>query len=598
MSELKVNKISPRSGTAITLGDSGDTFTIPSGATLAIAGSVTGFTSAGIDDNATSVAITIDSSERVGIGSTAPGTDAGANADSLVIKKTSGNVGMSIITDGSSNANIFLGDTSDSLNALVQFNDSANELRVGTSNGGGDLVLKSGAGVEALRIDDTGRVGIGTSSPNLNSFNNAVTLSGTNNAGYELAKGSTLHGAFAVQGDDRVQLINFQNADLTFNTGTSATERMRIDHSTGNIGIGTTAPINKLHIFNTDFQQLCLEGQRPTMFLKETNGNANENFQFRVDGGNLQLQSQDDAQSSATTRLLITQSGNVGIGTSSPSQALTILGNPSRIMLATASSGNGTLTFDASEYALISNSSTAPMTFATNSTERMRILNNGNVGIGTSNPNRDLVIKQSSGDASFRMETASNNNDVLTLRNGSGRLDIGNLNIVISSSGNVGIGTVNPAHKIELHGDGGNTIFAIRDTDASPTFSNRYIKFQDANGTEIGKIIRQGSAVSYSTSSDYRLKENIVEMTDATERLKQLQPKRFNFIGYDNVFDGFIAHEVSSIVPEAISGEKDAVDENGNPEYQGIDQAKLVPLLVKTIQELEARITTLEANNP
>ena len=59
MSEVKVNKISPRSGTAITLGDSGDTFTIPSGATLAIAGSVTGFTSAGIDDNATSVAITI-----------------------------------------------------------------------------------------------------------------------------------------------------------------------------------------------------------------------------------------------------------------------------------------------------------------------------------------------------------------------------------------------------------------------------------------------------------------------------------------------------------------------------------------------------------
>ena len=72
MSEVKVNKISPRSGTAITLGDSGDTFTIPSGATLAIAGSVTGFTSAGIDDNATSVAITIDSSERVGIGNTSP----------------------------------------------------------------------------------------------------------------------------------------------------------------------------------------------------------------------------------------------------------------------------------------------------------------------------------------------------------------------------------------------------------------------------------------------------------------------------------------------------------------------------------------------
>ena len=64
----------------------------------------------------------------------------------------------------------------------------------------------------------------------------------------------------------------------------------------------------------------------------------------------------------------------------------------------------------------------------------------------------------------------------------------------------------------------------------------------------------------------------------------------------DTTVDGFLAHEVQSVVPEAITGTKDAIDENGNPDYQGIDQAKLVPLLVKTIQELEARITTLENN--
>ena len=85
-------------------------------------------------------------------------------------------------------------------------------------------------------------------------------------------------------------------------------------------------------------------------------------------------------------------------------------------------------------------------------------------------------------------------------------------------------------------------------------------------------------------------------MTNATTRLKQLQPKQFNFIADDTntLVDGFIAHEVSAIVPEAISGAKDAVDSDNNPEYQGIDQSKLVPLLVKTIQELEARITALE----
>ena len=106
-------------------------------------------------------------------------------------------------------------------------------------------------------------------------------------------------------------------------------------------------------------------------------------------------------------------------------------------------------------------------------------------------------------------------------------------------------------------------------------------------------------------------------MTDATTRLKQLKPKRFNFITEpDTTLDGFLAHEVESIVPEAISGTHNELevwkegeelpdgvsvgdnklDDNGNtiPKYQGIDQSKLVPLLVKTIQELEARITALE----
>ncbi len=87
--------------------------------------------------------------------------------------------------------------------------------------------------------------------------------------------------------------------------------------------------------------------------------------------------------------------------------------------------------------------------------------------------------------------------------------------------------------------------------------------------------------------------------------MKQLKPARFNFISDDTntLVDGFIAHEVQSVVPEAISGDKDATEtytdddgkEQTRPSYQGIDQAKLVPLLVKTIQELEARITALES---
>ena len=115
------------------------------------------------------------------------------------------------------------------------------------------------------------------------------------------------------------------------------------------------------------------------------------------------------------------------------------------------------------------------------------------------------------------------------------------------------------------------------------------------NAALVGSITSSTSATAYNTSSDYRLKENVDYTFDATTRLKQLRPCRFNFIAdADTTVDGFLAHEVSSVVPEAISGDKDATDDDGNIVAQGIDQSKLVPLLVKTIQELEARITALE----
>jgi cytoskeletal protein CcmA (bactofilin family) len=119
----------------------------------------------------------------------------------------------------------------------------------------------------------------------------------------------------------------------------------------------------------------------------------------------------------------------------------------------------------------------------------------------------------------------------------------------------------------------------------------------NASGSQVGSISVSASATAYNTSSDYRLKENVVAISNATERLKQLNPSRFNFIAdADTTVDGFLAHEVQAIVPEAITGTKDAVDADGNPDYQGIDQSKLVPLLVATIQELEARLTALENN--
>ena len=105
-----------------------------------------------------------------------------------------------------------------------------------------------------------------------------------------------------------------------------------------------------------------------------------------------------------------------------------------------------------------------------------------------------------------------------------------------------------------------------------------------------------GSSVAYNTSSDYRLKENVTAISDGITRLKTLKPSRFNFkVDKDTTVDGFLAHEVSSIVPEAITGSKDEVDSDNNPVYQQIDQAKIVPVLTAALQEAIAKIETLES---
>ena len=125
------------------------------------------------------------------------------------------------------------------------------------------------------------------------------------------------------------------------------------------------------------------------------------------------------------------------------------------------------------------------------------------------------------------------------------------------------------------------------------------------NGGAIGSITQNGTTgVAYNTTSDYRLKENIVPIGSSVTRLLQLKPSRFNFkADPDRTVDGFIAHEAQEVVPECVTGTKDAVDADGNPVMQGIDQSKLVPLLTAALQEalqqieaLTARVTALEAN--
>ena len=132
-------------------------------------------------------------------------------------------------------------------------------------------------------------------------------------------------------------------------------------------------------------------------------------------------------------------------------------------------------------------------------------------------------------------------------------------------------------------------------TSRSGTSSVSHMQFINGNGT-VGSISTSGSSTAFNTSSDYRLKTEVESMTDATARLKQLNPVRFKFLAdTSTTLDGFLAHEVQAIIPEAVTGTKDEVDTDGNAVMQGIDQSKIVPLLVATIKELEARIAALES---
>jgi hypothetical protein len=117
------------------------------------------------------------------------------------------------------------------------------------------------------------------------------------------------------------------------------------------------------------------------------------------------------------------------------------------------------------------------------------------------------------------------------------------------------------------------------------------------SATPVGNISTNGSTTAYNTTSDYRLKENVNSLANSVTRLKQLSPKNFTWKNNPSLgsVEGFIAHELQAVIPGAVTGEKDAVDEQGNPKYQGIDTSMLIPLLTSALQEAFARIEALEA---
>ena len=315
--------------------------------------------------------------------------------------------------------------------------------------------------------------------------------------------------------------------------------------------------------------------------------------------------------------LYVDQANNrVGIGTSSPNRLLhlhTASGSNGRIHFSNGTTGTATsdgffIGQDSGDGNVsLWNLESDYIRFGTNNSERIRIASNGKIGINETSPSHTLHVNSGTTnivgkfestdsvagiaflDNAGAAEIAAVGNDLAFYPAGSekmrlfqnGNLEIGDFN---SSGGSAGV-------KFDV---GGGTSETEIQTSVNGTATRCHYAFRNNNG-EVGKITTNGSSTTYSTSSDYRLKENVTDVTGGITRLKQLAPKRFNFIADANkTVDGFIAHEVSSVVPEAIAGEKDEVDADGNPKWQGIDQSKLVPLLTAALQEAITKIETLE----
>ena len=589
----------------------------------------------------------IDSSGNVGIGTTSP-------AGNLHVVGASGNSGRIYLSDkdngvGGGQALLL---TKTGVNSYI-YNRDSGDLRLGTNDQFSYVTIKP-----------TGNVGIGTTSPGARlEVQGGATLSAVAFSGPTVKIGD-----YSGIGNTRIfsngSYIGYSTANSYHDFSNAGSSQMRIT-SSGNVGIGTTSPRGKLDVTNGSTGQTY---SNISGLLIDVNGTSNSYYGLRV------------GSSTGNSHLAVTNAGNVGIGTTSPSEKLEVNGNIQAIGSRTISA-----TFDANNYMrLESNSSGGILKGADGGVVTTLVrtygdsyFNGGNVGIGTTSPDHLLQV-ESSGNAEIQAQRIAGAGVLIQAQSAVGvvgtntnhRLDLKTNNTTratISTSGNVGIGTSNPAtklhvsggdiriddteriefgaggvrinndaagrmyynaplayywqagsgYKMVLHNSGnvgigttspGSLLEVKGSTNSTTSNLLRLVREVDSSQphkvaafysgvNERGSITVNSFATAYNTSSDYRLKENIKSIDNSVDRLMSLNPCSFNFKSKDKnklVIDGFIAHEAQEVVPEAVTGLKDAIDKNGDPIYQGVDQSKLIPLLTAALQEAIERIKALE----
>ena len=355
------------------------------GASSTAPATVSTFTSTGIDDNATSTAITIDSDGDVGIGLASPLFQA-TNRTAVTINGTSSS-NLVFGVGGSANT-YFLADSS----GFTIGNTSATLPTMFYTNS-----------AERMRIDSSGNVGIGTTSPSSYTgagANNLVVGNHSSGNGITIATGTSDNGqlAFADGSSGSSQykgLIRYVHSNDSMQLWTDGSNRMTID-SLGNTGIGTTSPNTILSNVSGSAKGLAIEGALPVFALKDTSASDDISYIYQSTDDMRFLNYAGGAMtfrrgSGGTSSMIIDSSGKVGIGTDSPGRLLTVADTGAAIIsLQSTDSDNCQIFFGdaASETAgkILYRHGVGAMSFEVESSERMRIDSSGNVGIGTTSP--------------------------------------------------------------------------------------------------------------------------------------------------------------------------------------------------------------------
>jgi len=507
---------------------------------------------------------------------------------------------------------------------------------------------------ERMRITSGGNVGIGTSSPSGASGRVLEINGGTGQARLVLKNDTTgsgsADGAQIALVSDALVIQNRENSYISIET--NGDERMRID-SSGRLLVGTTTgtqgrirsndnsggagqlnfPLTLINPVPTSFNTAAVvafeaaSGVYSYIGARTDTGSAGSNGQALVFATNL-------SGAGPTERMRISSSGNMGIGLSSPSARLDVFGSTIQRSLGDGyvrfASFNGVDPFGAnydryeerfdtgSQVYLVGTAnggsgSPRALGFVTAGSERMRINTDGNLLLGTTSAGAAGITV---GDGRTYNFLGTGNSQINNYRSSNIELvqrvagygidfyvDAGSLAGRFGSGGQLQLtgqlfinrttlvsgyaSYVNISHS-------GGSIFGIMLQNTSSSVSNA-LSFINSGGAAVGAVQVSSSVTSYITSSDYRLKEDITPMTGALARVAALRPVTYRWKVDGSSGEGFVAHELAEVCPQAVTGEKDAVDAKGNPLYQGIDTSFLVATLTAAIQEQQAQFQALRA---